>query len=743
MFDDRLARMSAVNDKRARQRDTHRNKSIRGATSPPTWLQIPGTRPAGTINLSSGGAAQSVNGLGEIVGLARRVPIDDTDNAHGGLLYQPIVSAYVVQRVYWMPEMRQTAWNEPLLRMRTAWRRARLGMEKILGKTSDVMRNAYEAEDVPYLREPGIIQSGTANVVKRYLDDRRRSVRGGRTQLADSLTDYNQDLRNAHMVQNVITHPKSTAAGVPAPIGIVALVESDDCVASRYGSRQWQILNVMHKTFDLVWLPLIKSYEKSNFLQLKCDIPDDSDVQKHRNWLTPPDPSINHNLALRSYSKGTSAWFIDGQVMGEWKTTSSLLWIHGKPGSGKTILCTAIIENIRRLCLIQEKSNLAYFYCNFQDAKKQSARGLLSHLLIHFSAASHACSQLLSGLWSSHSNGSHQPSEHDLRQCLKSVIALLADHCLYIVIDALDECPDSSIHSHSQRRDVLMLIREIVDWGFHNVHRCVTSRPEQDIREAMEALSPRSISLHTESGQMDEISSYVHSVIESDRAFRRWKASDRELAVQHLREKANGMFRWVFCQLEMLRGCHPATIRKVLDDLPKTLDETYRRVLQTLDTPGWEYTHRLFECLIVCARPLRVDELADVLAIDFNSGPIPQFFTDWRPSDPEGDILAFCSSMIVIDLKTKTVQFAHFSVQEYFLSERLASDLESNVKKFHIVEEHAHTTMAKACLGILLQLDNKTIMNYSAARDEPPLGTYRQTSKKSWNTHLIPENLII
>ncbi|EMD33429.1 hypothetical protein CERSUDRAFT_126167 [Gelatoporia subvermispora B] len=390
----------------------------------------------------------------------------------------------------------------------------------------------------------------------------------------------------------------------------------------------------------------------------------DSDVQKHRNWLTPPDPSINHNLALRSYSEGTSAWFIDGQVMGEWKTTSSLLWIHGKPGSGKTILCTAIIENIRRLCLIQEKSNLAYFYCNFQDAKKQNARGLLSHVLIHFSAASHACSQLLSGLWSSHSNGSHQPSEHDLRQCLKSVIALLADHSLYIVIDALDECPDSSIDSHSQRRDVLMLIREIVDWGFHNVHICVTSRPEQDIREAMEALSPRSISLHTESGQTDEISSYVHSVIESDRAFRRWKASDRELAIQRLGEKANGMFRWVFCQLEMLRGCHPATIRKVLDDLPKTLDETYRRVLQTLDTPGWEYTHRLFECLIVCARPLRVDELADVLAIDFDSGPIPQFVTDWRPSDPKSDILSFCSSMIVIDSETGTVQFAHFSVQE-------------------------------------------------------------------------------
>ncbi|EMD33427.1 hypothetical protein CERSUDRAFT_142402, partial [Gelatoporia subvermispora B] len=353
-------------------------------------------------------------------------------------------------------------------------------------------------------------------------------------------------------------------------------------------------------------------------------------------------PSINHNLALRSYSEGTCAWFIDGQVMGEWKTASSLLWINGKPGSGKTMLCTAMIENIRQLCLIQSNSILAYFYCDFQDAAKQSARGLLSHLLIHFSAASHACSQLLSDLWSSHRDGSQQPSEPELCRCLKRMLELLADHdYLYIIIDALDECPDSSLHS--KRRDVLTFIREMVEWRYQNVHICVTSRPEQDIREAVESLSHRSISLHAESGQSDEISSYVRSVIESDCAFRRWKASDRALAIQRLSKDANGMFRWAFCQLEMIRQCLPATIRKVLDDLPKTLDETYRRVLQTLDTPSWEYTHRLFECLIVCIRPLRVDELAEVLAIDYDSGPIPQYWKDWRPMDPTESVLSLCS----------------------------------------------------------------------------------------------------
>ncbi|EMD34291.1 hypothetical protein CERSUDRAFT_125476 [Gelatoporia subvermispora B] len=331
--------------------------------------------------------------------------------------------------------------------------------------------------------------------------------------------------------------------------------------------------------------------------QLILELKHDSDVQKHHTWLSPPDPSVNHHLTSRSYSTGTCAWFIDGQVMGEWKTTSSLLWIHGIPGSGKSVLCTAIIEDIKRLCLIQQKSILVYFYCDFQDAAKQNVRGLLSHLLVQFSAESQYCNQLLSRLWSSHRSGSQQPSEDDLRQCLKRMLEHLADHYLYIIIDALDECPSAGLRSH--RKDVLDLIQTIIGWRCRNVHMCVTSRPELDIREALDVLSPRSVSLHAEDGQADEISAYVRSVIESGPVYQRWKVQDKKLAIERLSEKANGMFRWAFCQLEMLRGCHPATIRKVLDDLPETLDETYRRELQKLDIPSWEYTHRLFQCLVV------------------------------------------------------------------------------------------------------------------------------------------------
>ncbi|EMD33440.1 hypothetical protein CERSUDRAFT_76667 [Gelatoporia subvermispora B] len=231
-----------------------------------------------TVNLGSGGATQSVNGLGENVILARRVPTDDRDHACDGLLYQPIAIAHTVQRADWMPGMRQTAWNEPSLgqhggsrgwRWGTTGQRVRKRVRRMCLVILGVSRVLAIPQD----------EHGTnPHTYRCYLDDRRRSVRGSRTQLADSRTDYNQDLkcdyapvnrercgvaddsettaerdeaRVGHVkVEETRSHPhqqgETTTAGVPAPIGIVALVEPDDCVASRYEGWQWRILDLAH-----------------------------------------------------------------------------------------------------------------------------------------------------------------------------------------------------------------------------------------------------------------------------------------------------------------------------------------------------------------------------------------------------------------------------------------------------------------------------------------------------------------
>src|SRR6266566_935933 len=180
-------------------------------------------------------------------------------------------------------------------------------------------------------------------------------------------------------------------------------------------------------------------------------------------------------------------------------------------------------------------------------------------------------------------------------------------------------------------------------------------------------------------------------------------------------------FRWVVCQVDRLRRALPASIRKVLNDLPKTLDETYSRTLQGIDEEKREYAQRLFRCLTVSSRPLRVEELAEVLAIQFDEAASPTFNPDWRPENPGEMLISVCSSLITIVDRGghQVVQFSHFSVKEYLTSERLAA-AEGCLSYYHILPEPAHAILAHASLSVLLQLDDKidrnTIGHFPLAR---------------------------
>jgi ankyrin repeat protein len=169
-------------------------------------------------------------------------------------------------------------------------------------------------------------------------------------------------------------------------------------------------------------------------------------------------------------------------------------------------------------------------------------------------------------------------------------------------------------------------------------------------------------------------------------------------------------FRWVYCQLEALRHCLPPSLRGILEELPETLDGTYERVLREINKANREHARRLLQCLTVASRPLRVEELAEVLAIDFVApahGGIPQLNPNWRWPDHHQAVLSTCSSLITIvdDGALQVVQFSHFSVKEFLTSDRLARSC-GDVSRYHIALEPAHTILAQACLGVLLRLDD-------------------------------------
>jgi len=153
----------------------------------------------------------------------------------------------------------------------------------------------------------------------------------------------------------------------------------------------------------------------------------------------------------------------------------------------------------------------------------------------------------------------------------------------------------------------------------------------------------------------------------------------------------------------------PSSIRKALNELPTTLDDTYERALQGIPKEKRQHAHRLFHCLVGAIRPLRAEELAEIFAIDFDSDAISNLMEDWRPKNPEEAVLSTCSTLISVieDKGTRIVQFSHLSVKEFLTSDRLRCSEVGNVCQYHVPLDSAHTILARACLATLLQLDEK------------------------------------
>jgi len=185
-------------------------------------------------------------------------------------------------------------------------------------------------------------------------------------------------------------------------------------------------------------------------------------------------------------------------------------------------------------------ATMAYYYFDFRDVKKQDCYGLVSSLVWQLSAESDSCYDVLFKLYSDNNRGMQKPDLGALKKCLADMLSLPGQGKIYIIVDALDECPNFP-GTPSAREDVLEFVKEIVNMKLPNVNLCVASRPEMDIRRVLEPLTTLKVSLHDEIGQKADMTEYINFIVRSDENMRRWNEEDKQLVVDTLSSKADGM----------------------------------------------------------------------------------------------------------------------------------------------------------------------------------------------------------
>ena len=187
-------------------------------------------------------------------------------------------------------------------------------------------------------------------------------------------------------------------------------------------------------------------------------------------------------------------------------------------------------------------SLIAYYYFDYKDKAKRDIRGLLTSLLFQLARSSDSCWNVLYRLYTTCDDGSEQPSNAALSTCLGNMLELPGQLPIFIILDALDECP-STTETPSAREKVLDFVEDLVGSGHSSLFICITSRPEQDIQTVLNPLTlpSRRISLHDEVGQREDINNYLRSFVRADRAMGRWKEEDKELVINTLSERAGGM----------------------------------------------------------------------------------------------------------------------------------------------------------------------------------------------------------
>ncbi|KAK6534122.1 hypothetical protein TWF281_005460 [Arthrobotrys megalospora] len=406
------------------------------------------------------------------------------------------------------------------------------------------------------------------------------------------------------------------------------------------------------------------------------------------NWYKTSDPEQNHKISRDHHEPQTCSWIFELESFKSWVSQDGeSLWLHGIPGAGKTIICSTIIEHVKAL---NSPSRLVYYYFDFSDTRKQTFSSFLQSAIYQLLAVNPDIPEVATNLYEKHL-GLQQSGVEELFEVFSD---LVSNGKVVVIVDAIDECPKQ------ERSD---FFRVFVEKLRSKVNLLMTSRREPDIEKALGDNFTHIVSI--EDSKVDEdVRIHVTNAMATHPAFKSWtSAAVKKEVLNVIVAGSRGMFRWAVCQLDVMKQCFtPRMVRAELGRMPKTLDQTYDRILQAVPDMHKTFVESALRWLAFSERPLLLNELGEAAVIDPSFGSFNA--DESRFLDP-GKILELCGSLIVIGSKKydnklfgsddwlhlklrneasrsmvpvekidevyTTVSLSHYSVKEYLTSERL------------------------------------------------------------------------
>ncbi|KAL8886795.1 MAG: hypothetical protein Q9215_005533 [Flavoplaca cf. flavocitrina] len=400
-------------------------------------------------------------------------------------------------------------------------------------------------------------------------------------------------------------------------------------------------------------------------------------------------PEKNHDMSLKLRQPQTGLWLTEGEEFSNWlNTAGSGLWLYGIPGAGKTVLAASLIEKaIRRS---SQKVAVAFYYCDYKDLETQKPCNILGSLAKQFARQDEQSFRALRTFYQQHRRSDKSPVEYEpqeLSALIKSMTVFF--EAAMIIVDALDECGKSA------KRLAKLLAGLRSSNEYTDIKTLFLSRDELDIRDILVDYPQVSIAAKSRDLKLYVAAEIATRIEEKDLRIK--DPSLQEHIMERLIEGADGMFRWVACQIDYLCELpNDAARRRVLITLPPTLKATYERILQKVNESSGEAQKLVQRTLlwIIHNPSISISALCEAVSIETGQRKL-----DREAIPEEEDILRLCSSLVRRSVSGHNLEFAHFTVEEFLTSDDTRSN--GSFSTYHVPPRDGVIGSAVIAKGLL------------------------------------------